>query len=122
MKKILIVEDNKDFLWLLRQSFSNQPFSVLYAEDGQEGALLAEKEKPDLILVDILMPKMDGITMVQNLKAQGNTAQVIFLTNMKDLDHISKAMEVTGESDYIVKSDVRLDVIVERVHNKLGIK
>ena len=121
-KKILIVEDDKDFLWLLRQNFNNQPFSVLYAQDGQEGLAAAQKENPDLILADVLMPKMDGITMIQKLKELGNKSQVIFLTNMKDIDHISSAMEATGESDYIVKSDIRLDVVLERVRKKLGIE
>ena len=120
MKKLLIVEDDKDFLWILRQSFGNQPFSVVYAADGQEGLDTAEKEKPDLIIIDIMLPKIDGIEMARQIKKKGIESQMIFLTNLKDPDHISKALEAVGESDYIVKADVHIDAIVDRVRKKLG--
>ena len=121
MKKILIVEDDKDFLWLLRQSFNDKSLLVLYAVDGQEGLAMAEKEKPDLILIDILLPNMDGITMARHIKAKGIESQMIFLTNLNDLNHIGKAIEIVGETDYIIKSDVSIDAIVARVKEKLGI-
>lgn len=120
MKKVLIVEDNKDFLWILRQSFSNQPFSVLFAEDGEEGLTMAEKEQPDLIVADILMPKMNGIEMAKKLKEKGIKPELIFLTNLKDENHIGQVMDITGGTDYIIKSDVPIATIVERVKNKLG--
>jgi len=122
MKKILIVEDDKDFLWILRQSFNNQPLLVVYAMDGEEGLVMAENEKPDLIMVDILLPKMDGVTMAKKIKEKGIESQIIFLTNMKDLKHINEALDAVGETDYIVKSDVHIDTIVKRVKNRLGIK
>ncbi len=122
MKKILFVDDDKDFLWILRQSFSSQPFFVIYAVDGEEGLAMAEKEKPDLIIIDILLPKMDGITMAKKIKEKGIRSQMIFLTNLKDADHIGKVMDISADSDYIVKSDMSIDAIVDRVKNKLGVK
>ncbi len=122
IKKVLIVEDDKDFLWILKQSFSNQLFSVLFTEDGEEGLVMAEKEKPNLIVVDILMPKMNGIEMVQKLKERGIMPKIIFLTNLKDENHISQVMEITGGADYIVKADVPISTIIERVKSKLGIE
>lgn len=119
MKKVLIVEDNKDFLWILRQSFNNQPFSVVFAEDGEEGLTMAEKEKPDLIVADILMPKMNGIEMAKKLKEKGIMPKMIFLTNLKDENHISEVFDITGGADYIVKDDVKIDTIISRVKNKL---
>ncbi len=121
-KKILIVEDDKNYLWLLRQSFEAEKLSVVFALDGEEGLKMAEEEKPDLILMDILMPKMDGIEVAKKLKEKGIKAQIIFLTNLKDEEHISKAVEAMKETDYIVKSDVHLDQIVARVKEKLGMK
>jgi two-component system alkaline phosphatase synthesis response regulator PhoP len=88
MRKILIVDDDKAFNWILKQSFSNGDFSVISAFDGQEGLSIAEKEKPDLILLDILMPKMDGMEMAKNLRQNGINSKIIFLTNLKDLEHI----------------------------------
>jgi len=121
-KKILIVEDDKSYLWILRQSFENEGFSVFFAEDGEEGLEIATKEKPDLILLDILMPKMDGITMARNLKEKGTESYIMFLTNFKDAEHVSQAVEVARETDYIVKSDLHVDQIVERVKKKLNLK
>jgi len=120
-KKILIVEDDKDFLWILRQSFSGEGFTVVYALDGQEGMEKAEKEKPDLILSDILMPRMDGIAMIRELKKKGISVKTIFLTNVKDADRVSEAMESMAELDYIVKSDVHVNAIIDRVKERLGL-
>ena len=122
MKKVLVVEDDKDFLWLLRQSFDAKDFYVFYAVDGEEGLEMAKKEKPDLILIDILLPKMDGIAMAKKIKEAGISAQMIFLTNLKDPLHISEVMNVAVGADYIVKSDMHIDAIIERVKNKLGVK
>jgi len=122
IKKVLIVEDDKDFLWILKQSFNNQGLSMLYALDGEEGLAMAEKEQPDLMIIDILLPKIDGITMAQKIKEKGVSSQMIFLTNLKDQDHIIKVLEAVGEVDYIVKADTRIDTIVSRVKSKLGIK
>ena len=121
-KKILIVEDDKSFLWILKQSFISEGFYVSTAEDGEVGLSAVEKEKPDLILIDILMPKMDGITMAKKIKESGNKAQIMFLTNLKDVEHISDVMETIKETDYIVKSDFHIDAIVSMVKAKLGIK
>lgn len=120
-KKILIAEDEKDLLSLLSESFKQEGFDVIQASDGQEGLELSQKEKPDLMLVDILMPKLDGITMVQKIRESKTKTPVIFLTNFGDPEHISKAIEV-GNSDYIVKSDMRIEEIIIRAKNKLSIK
>lgn len=121
-KKILIVEDSKDFLWFLRQTFDSQGFTVCYAEDGEKGLEEAEKENPDLILIDIQLPKMDGIEMAKKIKEKGLNAKMIFLTNMNDPIHISEALDAAGESDYIVKVDVNIDAVVQRVKDKLSIQ
>ena len=126
-KKILIVEDDKDFLWFLRQSFDNQGLNILYAQDGEQGLEQAKKEKPDLMLVDIQLSKVDGskmngIEMAKKVKENGLNPKIIFLTNMNDPMHISQALEVTGESDYIVKVDVNIDSVIQRVKDKLGLQ
>jgi len=121
-KKILIVEDDSSYLWLLRQGFMDTEFSIVYAQDGQEALKLAQDEKPDLILLDILLPKMDGIAVARHLKESGSKTAIIFLTQMGDLVHINKAVEATKETDYIIKSDLHINQIVERVREKLGAK
>ncbi|MEK7562420.1 MAG: response regulator [Patescibacteria group bacterium] len=121
-KKILIVEDDKNFLWILKQSFVSEGFNVVTAENGELGLDLAERENPDLILLDILMPKMDGITVAKKLKEAGSKAQIMFLTNLKDVQHISEAVDTVKETDYLIKSDFHVDAIVSMVKTKLGVK
>lgn len=120
-KKVLIVEDDKDFLWILRQALDHQAFSVVYALDGEEGVEMAVKEHPDLIILDIMMPKMDGIAAAKAMRTKGATGQIIFLTNLKDPTRVAQAMEADGETDYIVKSDVHVDAILDRIKDKLGL-
>lgn len=120
-KKILIIDDDENFVWIVEQNFTSKGFSVVTAGNGEEGLKMAEKEKPDLILLDLLMPKMDGMEMAKQMKAKGINIPIIFLTNMSDVDHISKAIEA-GPSDYIIKSDVSVDKIVAEVKKKLGLE
>ena len=119
-KKILIVDDTKSYLWILSQTFAKEEFIVSTAENGEEGLALAKEEKPDLILLDITMPKMDGITMAKKLQEDGIQIPIIFLTNMSDLEHVSEAMQTS--KDYIVKADTSVDDVVIRVKEKLHLK
>jgi len=121
-KKILIVEDDQSFFWILKQVFDREGFFVVSAQDGQEGLDMAIEEKPDLILLDISLPRMDGITMAKSLKEKGEKSQIIFLTNFSDAEHIGKAIEIVGETDYIVKADLHVEQIVSVVKTRLGIK
>jgi len=119
-KKILIFEDDKDYFFILQESFKREGFTIVGAQNGEEGLLLIEKEKPDLILLDIMMPVMDGLQVAQKIKEKNITTPVIFLTHLKDADSISKALEIIP-SDYIIKSDMPIDKIIAEIKKKLGI-
>ena len=119
-KKILVVEDSKSYLFILTETLRDAGFTVITAGNGEEGLEAIKNEKPDLILLDITMPKMDGITMSQKAKEAGANAPIIFLTNMSDLKHVNDAMATS--TDYIVKADTSVDDIVVRVKAKLNIK
>jgi len=119
-KKILIVEDSKPYLWLMSQEFEKAGFEVITAEDGEQGLKAVQEEKPNLVLLDISMPKMDGITMARKAKELNINVPIIFLTNLSDVKYISEATEMATE--YIVKSDVNIDEIVRRVKQKLKIE
>jgi len=120
-KKILIVEDDADFLSILQIKFTSEGFSVVTAENGEDGVSVAEKEKPDLILSDVLLPQMNGIEMAEKIKKSGNGALIVFLTNIKDTEHINSARKL-GNLDYLIKSDIRISDIVDKVKAKLGLK
>lgn len=121
-KKILIVEDDLSFLSILKQAFETEDLTPLLARDGEEGLAMALKEKPDLILLDILMPKMNGIEVSQKLTEAKAGIPIIFLTNMSSVDMINKAIEsAKSQVEYIIKTDVHVTDIVARVKTKLGI-
>ena len=119
-KKILIVEDSKSYLWIISQTLVEAGFTVTTAENGEDGLTAAAKEKPDLVLLDITMPKMDGIEMAKRLRETDKNIPIIFLTNMSDLAHVSQGMETAN--DYIVKADTSVEDIVVRIKSKLNIK
>ena len=119
-KKILIVEDDLPLQSALQEAFTNEGFLVLAAGDGQEGLEITKREKPDLVLVDILLPKMDGITMAREIKKLGLGTLMIFLTNVSDVEHIADASEA-AYADYLVKSNWSIKDIIGKVKGKLGL-
>ena len=119
--KILIVEDDLDLLGVLTKKFTMEKFEVSQASDGKIGLEQALRHHPDLILLDILMPVMDGITMLGELRKDswGKTVPVILLTNLSDEKQVAQAMK-HGAYDYLVKADWNLDDVVKKVKSKLS--
>jgi len=120
-KKVLVVDDEKVLLELLLSKIKQAGFAAVGARDGDEGLQKALAEHPDLILLDIIMPKMDGITMLKKLRedAWGKTAPVIMLSNLNTAEAVEKSLE-NGAYDYLVKVDYSLDDLVAIVKKKLG--
>jgi len=122
MKKILIVEDERALREILEKKFfQEKDFEVVSAKNGEDGLNLALKEKPDLILLDIVMPKMDGMTMLHILRGNewGKNVPVILLSNLNDASKISDGVN-EKVFDYLVKSDWHIDDVVKKVREKLG--
>ena len=119
-KKILIVEDEPSLLEVLSRRFAKENITVLSARNGKEGLELALKEKPDLILLDIVMPSMSGLTMAEKLRQDkwGKNAKVMVLSNVNDTRKTQRALK-NGIEDFFVKSDWRLEDIVEQVRDRL---
>lgn len=122
-KKLLIIEDDKLLLRALLDSFTIEGLEVIVAKDGGEGLEKALEQHPDLILLDILMPKMNGMEMLKKLRKDswGKSVQIIMLTNLSDKEKISEAV-TEGISEYLVKSDTKIGYIVDRVKEKLQLK
>lgn len=124
-KKILIVEDEESMLNALSDYLETQEFATLMARDGEEGLEIALKEHPDLILLDILMPKMDGMIMLQKLREDewGKQTPVIILTNVSpNANSIISSVLKNEPAYYLVKSDVRLEGIVDKIKDVLKIE
>lgn len=120
--KILIADDDEAYLLVLKKGFSKEGFNVKTAVNGHDALTIANKEKFDLIIFDIAMPGTGGIAAAKKLKDLEIKVPVIFLTNLKDTEHIGQAVETVFNTDYIIKSDVSVESIVSRVKNKLNIK
>jgi DNA-binding response OmpR family regulator len=120
-KKILIVDDEASLGNVLATALSYEGYITLKATDGEAGLVLAEKELPDLIILDIMMPKVDGITMLKRLRENEATKKlkVIVMTALDDMSKIAEVLEVGGD-EYIVKSKVSLDTIIAKVKGRLG--
>lgn len=122
-KTLLVVEDEVLLLQALVDKFKTEGFRVLSAANGQIGLDLAFKEHPDLILLDIVMPVMDGLTMLKYLRADewGKSCQVIVLTNLSDWQKINEAVQHRA-FDYLVKTDWKIEDVVKRAKEKMGME
>lgn len=113
--KILIVDDEPDILEFLKYNLEKEGYEVLTANDGEEGVMIAEKEHPSLIILDIMMPKMDGVEVCRNLRSKPEFANTIitFLTAREEDYSQIAALDVGGD-DYITKP-IRPRVFLSRI-------
>lgn len=116
MKKILIVEDDKLLIKALSAKLKEEKFEVIVAYDGEEGLASAKENLPDLVLLDINMPKMDGLTMLKKMRDTkwGAGIKVMMLTNYNDKEKVSDALS-QYVFRYLVKSDWDIDQIAGEV-------
>lgn len=124
MLKILLVEDDEMLHGMYTQKFKNQGYEVISAYNGVEGVELSEKEKPDLILLDVIMPKMDGFVALKKIRKNEVTAgiPVILLTNLGQEEDVKKGKEL-GANDYFIKANHTPQEVVDKVHSVLqGLK
>ncbi len=123
-KTILLIEDEEPMLNALATKFDKEGFSVLRAQDGEEGLNEGLKKRPDIMMIDIIMPKMDGITLLKKIRVEGGQwgkdVPIIMLTNLSDSESVSEAANYSVY-DFLVKTDWRLDDVVRLVKQKLNI-
>lgn len=118
MKKILIVDDEQTILDLYSRALVAE-FEVLTAANGVDGLEIIEKEKPDLVLVDVKMPEMDGLAMIAEMKDRGLLkTPVIILTNFAHDEKIAQAIEM-GAKEYLLKDRVTPSEIRTKIKNLL---
>jgi len=117
-KKILIMEDEKPIRQALGLKLESAGFSVTTAINGKEGIDKIIKEKFDLILLDIIMPEMDGYEVLTELQKMKISIPIIILSNLGQDEDIEKAKKF-GVTDYFIKSDTPINDIVSRIKNKI---
>ncbi len=120
-KKILVVENDQVLSRILAHTLIQHGFTTLEARNGIEGLAAASTFHPDLMLLDIDMPEMDGVTMLKELRAKGDTTPIMMLTNLNNPDYIADAAE-HGVHEYLIKADWDVDEVVEKVKTKLHLQ
>ena len=118
-KKILIIEDYKNIVEILTMRLSKMGYTVISAKDGQEGLTLARKEKPDLIVLDVMLPKMNGYKISRLLKfdSKYKDIPIIMLTSRETKRDEQIGLE-TGADEYVYKSD-RTGKLLKTIRNFL---
>ena len=120
-KKILFIEDESALQKAVTQVLSEEGYQVLSALDGEIGLKLAQKELPNLVLLDLILPKKDGFEVLTELKQGQETKQIpiIILTNLEGGEDVERALSL-GATTYLVKTNYRLEEVVEKIKQALG--
>lgn len=116
MAKILFIEDEPSLQKTVGEVLEQEGFEVLSATDGETGLELAKNKKPDLILLDLILPRKDGFAVLAELKQDPDTRdiKVVVLTNLEGSGDVEKALEL-GATTYLVKANYELEEVVRKV-------
>lgn len=121
MARILIIEDDREILDLLAGKIEEAGHQALTANDGEEGLRLLREEEPDLLLLDIVLPNVDGLELMKRKQALPETAAIptIIISNSGAASEISQAQHL-GARDWIIKTDFNLQESVDKINEILG--
>ena len=119
-KKILVAEDDELYGKVYLSKLAKEGYQVFLVLNGKEAIEVAKRERPDLILMDIIMPVMDGFTALKEIKSDPATQnlRVLIMSNLSQDADISKAKEM-GAEDYFVKSNISISEFIEKINSML---
>lgn len=119
--KILLVEDDSFLLGMYAAKFESDGFKVTTAEDGEKAIRLALKELPNIILLDLVLPKISGFKVLKQLKQEPATARIpiILLTNLSQRDEVEKGLKM-GAEDYLIKAHFMPSEVMEKIKKVLN--
>lgn len=121
MEKIVFIEDEKALQKMLSAALKEAGYSVIAASDGEAGLAAVRTEKPDLVLLDLILPKMDGFAVLGEIKKDETISRipVIVLTNLESVEDVEKVVAL-GATTYLVKANYDLPDIVLKIKEVLG--
>lgn len=122
-KRILIIEDDLILQKALQEFLTAEGFDVIVASDGEEGLRFARAKEPNLIVLDIILPKVNGFEVLKEIKSDIKIKEVpiVLLTNLGGMNDVERALAL-GASTYLVKSDYSLEEIFQKIKETLEIK
>ena len=120
MKKILLVEDEPALQESFKTAFVGKGYELTQAMDGEEGLAVMRAQKPDVVLLDLVLPKKHGFEVLKEMKSDANLKDlpVIVLTNLENSEDVEKALEL-GATTYLVKANYSLEEVVQKVEETL---
>ena len=120
-KKVLVIDDDEALVTALNERLTDAGYKVSSASDGQKGLDVALETHPDLIILDVAMPVMNGWDALTALRADGwgKDARVVMLTNSDDMENVSHAID-QGTTEYLIKGSWTLDDIVAKVSQMIS--
>jgi CheY-like chemotaxis protein len=120
-KKILLVEDDQDLLEMVELKLSNEGFEVDTAESGQEALDYLRESLPDLVLLDIMLPDIDGLSVLNEIANQPETSNlpVIIYSNVADQGSFEQAEAIGKKYEYLLKATTDLNLLVKKIREKL---
>jgi len=120
-KTILIIEDDKFLRELIVQKLLKEDYEISEAVDGEEGFKKIKEEKPDLVLLDLILPGIDGFEVLSKVKEEPNLTKIpiIILSNLGQKEDIEKGMKL-GAIDYLIKAHFTPGEIIEKIKNAIG--
>jgi DNA-binding response OmpR family regulator len=121
MKTILFIEDEAALQKTFGDMFQMKGYKMLSAMDGESGVELSKKALPDLILLDLILPKVHGLDVLKVIKEDPKTKDIpiIILTNLEGINEVEKALEL-GATTYLVKAQYNLEEVFEKIKKVLG--
>ncbi len=120
-KTVLIVEDEQSMQRALKSKLEHAGYTVQAASDGEEAMKFLKVGEPALVLLDLIMPKIDGISVLRQMKGDDRLRPipVIILTNLSSGDKVAEAMQL-GTFDFLVKANYSLDDVLKKVSDRIG--
>ena len=117
-KKILIVEDEAALLYALKARLTVDGYEVLTADSAEQGLALAGEKQPDVIILDLVLPGMDGFDFLKKIKedSKGKEIPVIIASNLGDKKDIARGLEL-GAKDYLIKTEFKLEDFIKKINN-----
>lgn len=121
--KILIIEDDKFLRDLMTQKLAKDGFTVMTAVDGDEGLKAVMADTPDIVVLDLILPKVDGFGVLEQMKKNDKLSQVpvLVLSNLGQKEDVTRAVSL-GAEDFLIKSNFTLGEIVEKIKGILNKK
>ncbi len=120
-KKILIIEDDKFLRELISRKLTDEGYDITQAVDGEDGINKVKESQPDLILLDLILPSMDGFEVLSTIKSDDSVSAipVIILSNLGQKEEVEKGLNL-GAADYLIKAHFTPGEIIEKIKNVLG--